>query len=133
MARHDFGGPYDSMETRAADLHEQIGQERRRQLGADDDVELARRAGALGEWHAELAEIFERAETLIVTEEGHPFERMMAHAAAVAHKAQAHAQLQLGRQHMARAERHRAKGLQASFTDPFAVKRVHEAARKAAR
>jgi hypothetical protein len=131
MARHDFGGPYDSMESRAADLHEQIGQERRRQLGADDDVELARRAGALGEWHAELATIFERAETLIVAEEGHPLERMMAHAAAVFHKGHAHAQLQLGRQHMARAERHRAQGLRHALADPFAVKRVHEAAQKA--
>jgi len=127
LLRFDFGGPYDGMEVRAETLFGQIAREKRIQIDAEDDVELARRAGAIGEWHAELAEIFERAEELISQEDGHPFERVMAHSAAVFHKGQAHAQLRLGQQHMARAERHRKEGIRHALADPFA--RVHAAGR----
>lgn len=126
--RTDFGGPYDSMDTRTHSLFEMIGQERRRDVSDQDDVALARRAEHLGEIHTELSDIFERAQTLIIAEDGHPLERTMAHAAAVVHKGHATNQFRLARQHRDRAAKNRAEGRKHALADPFS--RVHASSRK---
>lgn len=108
--RNDFGGPYDSLDARTATLFEAISTEKRRVVPDQDDVALARRAEHLAETYAELADIFERAEVLIISEDGHPLERTMAHAAAVVYKGHATNHVRLARQHRERASRSLAKG-----------------------
>lgn len=125
MARTDFGGPYDSMDTRSHDLFEAISTEKRRVVSDQDDVALARRAEHLAEVYTELADIFERAEVLIIAEDGHPLERTMAHASAVVYKGHATNHYRLARQHRDRAARSLAKGRRHAMADPF--HRVHGA------
>lgn len=131
MTRLDFGGAFDAMDSRVMTLFEQIGAEKRRDLDDEDDVAQARRAEALSAWHAELADIFERAGSLADADNAHPMEITMAHQAALLHNSLALTQATLGRQHRARAERHRKANVAATVADPFALARVHEAARRA--
>lgn len=126
--RNDFGGPFDSMDARTHELFEAIGIERRRVVDDHDDLALARRAEHLANVHTDLSEIFERAETLIIAEDGHPLERTAFHAAAVVHKGHAAAQFRLARQHRDRAEKTRAAGRRHAVADPFT--RVHASSRK---
>lgn len=120
--RTESGGPYDSMDTRAHQLYEMISVEKRRVVSDQNDVDLARRAEHLAEIYTELADIFERAETLVVAEDGHPLERMMAHAAAVVHKGHATNHYRLARQHRDRAARSVAAARRRPTADPFARK-----------
>lgn len=130
MARTDFGGAYDAMEPRVADLFDMIGAEKRRDLDDEDDVAQAHRAEALAAHHAELADLFERAGELA---DAHPMEVAMARQAQLLHNSLALTQAGLARQHRARAERHRKTNVAATVADPFALARVHEAARRARR
>lgn len=133
MARTDFGGAYDAMEPRVADLFDMIGAEKRRDLDDEDDVAQARRAEALAAHHAELADLFERAGELADADDAHPMEVAMARQAQLLHNSLALTQAGLARQHRARAERHRKTNVAATVADPFALARVHEAARRARR